>query len=86
MIDDEVRRLMGDAYKCALDILETNRDIVKRLTEVLLEKETVSSGEIRQMLSEMRPGEEFPGLDALEVEETPEEPEDKVGTVGPEED
>lgn len=86
VIDDEVRRLMGDAYKCALDILETNRDIVKRLTEVLLEKETVSSGEIRQMLSEMRPGEEFPGLDALEVEETPEEPEDKVGTVGPEED
>ncbi len=86
VIDDEVRRLMGEAYKCALDILEANRDIVKRLTEVLLEKETVSSVEIRQMLSEMRPGEEFPGLDSLDTEETPGEPEDKVETVGPDED
>lgn len=69
VIDDEVRRIVGEAYRGALAILENNRDIVDKLTEVLLEKETVSSAEIRQMLSELRPGEEFPGLDALDGEE-----------------
>ncbi len=68
VIDDEVRRILGEAYRSALDILEGNRDIVERLTEALLEKETVSSSEIREMLEELRPGAEFPGLDALEGE------------------
>lgn len=79
VIDDEIRRIMGDAYQSALDILSNNRDIVDRLTDVLLEKETVSSTEIRQMLSELRPGEEFPGLDILDQEE-------EENSVGPEED
>ncbi len=68
VIDDEVRRILGEAYRGALDILEGNRDIVERLTDALLEKETVSSSEIREMLEELRPGAEFPGLDALDGE------------------
>ncbi len=73
VIDDEVRRIIGESYKGALEILGSNRDIVDRLTEVLLEKETVSSTEIRNMLAELRPGEEFPGLDALDALDEEEE-------------
>jgi len=68
VIDDEVRRIVGDAYDCAMKILEANKDIVDKLAEVLLEKETVSSSEIRRMLSELRPGQEFPGLDSPDSE------------------
>ncbi len=69
VIDDEIRRIIGESYKAALLILEENRDIVERLSEDLLEKETVSSSEIREMLAELRPGMEFPGLDSPDYDE-----------------
>ncbi|MCK5034749.1 MAG: AAA family ATPase, partial [Candidatus Sabulitectum sp.] len=71
VIDDEIRRIIGEAYQAALAILEANRDIVERLSEDLLEKETVSSTEIRDMLAELRPGMEFPGLDSPDYDEAP---------------
>lgn len=71
VIDDEIRRIMGEAYKTALAILEQNRDLVERLSEDLLEKETVSSTEIKEMLTELRPGMEFPGLDSPDYDEPP---------------
>ena len=64
VIDDEIRRIIGEAFNDAMKILEENRDIVERLSNDLLEKETVSSDEIREMLAELRPGMEFPGLDS----------------------
>jgi len=64
VIDDEIRRIIGEAFNNAMKILEENRDIVERLSDDLLENETVSSTEIREMLAELRPGMEFPGLDS----------------------
>ncbi len=66
VIDDEIRRFMGEAYQAAEKILKENEDIVRKLAEELLLKETVSSDEIRGILAEMRPGHSFPGLDALD--------------------
>lgn len=89
VIDDEIRRIMGEAYKAALTILGANRDIVERLSEDLLEKETVSSTEIREILAELRPGMEFPGLDSSDYDEPPTEEEnsneEEVKNDGPEE-
>jgi cell division protease FtsH len=69
VIDDEVRRIMGEAYKAALAILEQNKDLVERLSEDLLEKETVSSTEIRELLKEMRPGVVFPELEPVDPDD-----------------
>lgn len=88
VIDDEVRRIMGEAYKAALAILEANRDIVERLSEDLLEKETVSSSEIRELLKELRPGVVFPELEPVDpddpVEEDVKPKEEEVNNDGPE--
>ncbi len=86
VIDDEIRRIMGEAYKGALVILEENRDIVEKLSEELLEKETVSSTEIRALLAVLRPGMEFPGLDTLEQELAAKADHEEVTESGPEED
>ena len=94
VIDDEIRRIIGEAYNDAVCILEDNRDIVEKLSEVLLEKETVSSIEIKELLHELRPGIEFPELDtpdydeslSAESRETKEtEEESEVKNDGPEE-
>ncbi len=72
LIDSEIKQFVEDGYGRALEILTGYRDVVERLTELLLEKETVSSDEISELLGEMRPGEEFPGLarktDTVEVD------------------
>ncbi len=68
VIDDEIRRIIGEAYKAALVILEDNKDIVEKLSEELLENETVSSSEIKKILAELRPGMEFPGLETPDLD------------------
>lgn len=45
-IDEEVQKLVDSAYQSAKNILDTNRDIVERLVEKLLEKETLNRDEI----------------------------------------
>jgi cell division protease FtsH len=62
MIDSETKNFIEEAYTRALEILIANKDIVEKLTELLLDKETLSSEEIRLMLAELRPGEIFPGI------------------------
>jgi cell division protease FtsH len=71
-IDSETKNFVEEAYAKALEILTGNRDIAERLSELLLDKETVSGDEIREMLSELRPGEVFPGL-AVKTDEDQEE-------------
>ncbi len=55
MIDSEVKRIIEEAYSIALEILNDNRDIVERIAEQLLEKETISSAEINDIFRELRP-------------------------------
>ncbi len=69
VIDDEIRRILGEAYNAALAILEDNKDIVEKLSDYLLEEETVSSVQIREMLAELRPGVEFPELDSPDYDD-----------------
>jgi cell division protease FtsH len=50
-IDEEVRQLVDTAYTRAKDVLESNRHILDKLAEMLVEKETVDSDELQAVLS-----------------------------------
>ncbi len=55
VIDSEVKRFVEEAYSTVHDILNDNKDIVERIAEQLLEKETISSTEINSIFQELRP-------------------------------
>jgi cell division protease FtsH len=50
-IDAEVRRLMDEAYTAAYTILDTNHDIMHRMSALLLERETLDAEEIRLIIA-----------------------------------
>jgi cell division protease FtsH len=50
VIDDEVRRLVGEAMARATALLTEHRDQLEKLTEALLERETLSAEDVGQLL------------------------------------
>lgn len=59
-IDNEIAKFINNAYEKAHTVLKDNIDILHRLSEVLLEKETVLGDELDRLILEMRPGFDFP--------------------------
>ncbi len=51
-IDEEVRNLVDQAYRRAKDVLVGNRQILDKLAEMLIEKETVDADELQAVLTE----------------------------------
>ncbi|WP_346290083.1 ATP-dependent zinc metalloprotease FtsH [Sphaerothrix gracilis] len=51
-IDNQVRNLVKACYDKACELLEQNRTLIDRLVDLLLEKETLSGEEFRQIVSE----------------------------------
>jgi len=90
IIDSEIKRIVEEAYSRAVDILNANKDIVDAIAEQLLEKETISSDEIRTIFSELRPEmDTIPSLEPLKGSEVGSETDDSStdeGEHGPEED
>lgn len=50
-IDDEVRKLVDEAYRRAKDVLVGNRHVLDKLAEMLIEKETVDAEELQEVLA-----------------------------------
>jgi len=50
-IDDEVRNLVEQAYRRAKEVLVSNRAVLDRLAEMLVEKETVDAEELQTLLA-----------------------------------
>ena len=50
-IDTEVRQLVEEAYQRAKAVLTENRHILNQLAEILIEKETVDSEELQELLA-----------------------------------
>jgi cell division protease FtsH len=50
-IDDEVRNLVDQAYRRAKQVLTQNRQVLDRLANMLIEKETVDSEELQDLLA-----------------------------------
>jgi cell division protease FtsH len=59
-IDAEINKLIHNAYGRAKNVLEENIDILHKLAELLLEKETVLGNELDDLIRSMRPGIEIP--------------------------
>lgn len=49
-VDDEVRRIVTDNYKIARKILEENKEVLERIAEALLERETLDAREIESLI------------------------------------
>ena len=60
MIDEEINKLIKDAYQRAGEVLNEHIDILHKLAELLLEKETVLGKELDELIKELRPGIELP--------------------------
>lgn len=71
-IDDEINALIGDAYEKASVVLKENIDILHKLAESLLEKETVLGAELDELITSMRPGIELPSIKTAQKEKTEE--------------
>ena len=69
-IDEEINKLIKDAYQRATDVLNENVDILHKLADLLLEKETVLGKELDELIQSVRPGIELPSqnLDDTEPE------------------
>ena len=52
IIDDEIKRLIGEAMREAEKVLTTNRDRMEKMVAVLLEKETIEQEEIKAVMGE----------------------------------
>ncbi|MBU0994665.1 MAG: ATP-dependent zinc metalloprotease FtsH [Proteobacteria bacterium] len=55
-IDMEITRLINNSYTKATNVLTENTDVLHKLTERLLEKETVMGAELDDLIREMKPG------------------------------
>jgi len=71
-IDEEVVTLINTAHKAATGVLNDNLDILHKLAELLLEKETVMGKELDELIHEMRPGITLPSKTLEEPEPQPE--------------
>ncbi|MBS3758730.1 MAG: ATP-dependent zinc metalloprotease FtsH [Desulfobacterales bacterium] len=56
LIDSEISRIVKESYQRAKDLLTENRDVLDKLAEMLLEKETVMGKELDELIYSMRPG------------------------------
>jgi len=59
-IDEEINKLIKNAYERAKGVLKENLDILHKLSEVLLEKETVMGKELDELIHSLRPGIKLP--------------------------
>jgi cell division protease FtsH len=59
-IDQAIHKLIDKAYKRAQTVLKDNLDILHKLAELLLEKETVLGRELDKLIQSLRPGIDLP--------------------------
>ncbi|UCE55848.1 MAG: ATP-dependent zinc metalloprotease FtsH [Desulfobacterales bacterium] len=67
-IDDEIKKLVQNAYQTAKNVLNENLDILHKLAERLLEIETVMGKELDALITALRPGIELPSKSLEEPE------------------
>ncbi len=73
-IDEEIQRVVQQAYDRARRVLEEHIDILHRLAALLLEKETILGPELDQLIYELRPGIQLPSKTIDEEGGHPAEP------------
>lgn len=71
-IDGEVQVLIQNAYNQSKRLLEENIDVLHKLADALLEKETVLGSELDALILSMKPGFKFPTPQDEDASSTPE--------------
>jgi cell division protease FtsH len=71
-IDEEINKLIKSSYGRSKTVLNENLDILHKLAEVLLEKETVMGKELDELIHSLRPGIELPSRPSEDQETTAE--------------
>ena len=66
VIDEEVRRLMDEAYKGAEKLLRENMDKLVLIAETLMQKETLDGRQLQELMSQGYLTEDGPVLQATE--------------------
>lgn len=59
-IDEQIHKLIDSSYKRAKQVLEGNLDILHKLADLLMEKETVLGKELDELIFSLRPGIKLP--------------------------
>ena len=49
-IDEEIRKIVGECYQKATEILKENKDLVKLIAEALMERETLTKEQIEYLV------------------------------------
>jgi cell division protease FtsH len=76
MVDDEVKRLIDEAYARATTILSENRDLLDRIAATLLERETIDREDLDRLLKNLplSPRSTLPPSDTPAATPTPAKP------------
>ncbi|MCD7842669.1 MAG: ATP-dependent zinc metalloprotease FtsH [Lachnospiraceae bacterium] len=54
MVDEEVMKVLKECYQKALDLLRDNRDVMDKIAEYLIEKETITGKEFMKIYRELK--------------------------------
>ncbi len=78
-IDEEIIKLIKNSYGSAQTVLKENLDILHKLAESLLEKETVMGKELDELIHSLRPGIKLPSETPEDIETSAESTETAAG-------
>ncbi|MGD9081563.1 MAG: ATP-dependent zinc metalloprotease FtsH, partial [Desulfobacterales bacterium] len=78
-IDEEINKLIKNSYGRAQSVLKENLDILHKLAEILLEKETVMGKELDELIHTLRPGIKLPSKTPEDLETKAESTETAAG-------
>jgi cell division protease FtsH len=76
-VDEEIRQILGETYGKAKQLLEEHRDLLDRVSDALLERETLEGSEL-QLLIEGKPLPALPLPVALEERPTKDSPPERA--------
>jgi cell division protease FtsH len=71
-IDDEIRRVIEEAHERALMVLREHMDDLNRISELLIERETIDKDQFERLLAGETPETVFPDDSPAEAEQEPE--------------
>ncbi len=81
-IDDEIRRIVEEAHQVAREILSDKREQLERISQILLERETIEAEEFVALLEGKAEDEVFPPEEVEEPEAGAAEPEQPAAREG----
>ncbi len=84
--DQEVKSILENAYKRAVETLKENREVLDRVADLLLEHEEISGKTVLNLIEKKKEGKDITEINVVEDGESEEEEEEGSTDTSPEED